>query len=100
MEKIEKEGFEILDKEEKKILDEIFDDYFPKIQRLIKKDLALKFQLRMHEKKKSKKYSIHVEAIYPGKIITAQAHDYDLAKTAHKAMKKLEEEIRHKFKIC
>ena len=96
---LEKEGFDILGMEERNMLDELFESYFPKIKRLIKNNLTLKLQLRMHEKKKGKKYSIHVEAIYPGRIITAQAHDYDLERTAHKAMKRLDEEIRHKFKI-
>ncbi len=97
MEKIETEGFNVLEEKEKKEVLNIFNESYKKIKELLKNNLSLKFQLRIYEKKKGKKYSIHGEVIYPGQIITAQAHDYDIARTAHKLINKIEKGIEKKF---
>ena len=59
----EREGFNILSKEEKEMLNKIFEEGFQKIERLLKNSTVLKLQLRMHEKKKGKKYSIHISKL-------------------------------------
>ncbi len=97
MEKIEKEGFNVLDKKEREAIDKIINESYKRIKQLLRNDLDMKFQLKVYEKKKGKKYSIHAEAVYPGRIVTAQAHDYDIARTAHKLISKIENAIEKKF---
>lgn len=98
MEPIEFINLAILSEEEKKIAGVLLNEYFPKIQRLIKNDISLKIHFKEYEKDgKKRKYSLNAEVISGGIKITASSWDWDFARTIHKLMKKLENEIRHKF---
>jgi ribosome-associated translation inhibitor RaiA len=100
MELIETKGFDLLGKEERELAKNILEEYHPKIQRQIKNSLVIKAQLREYKKdSKEKKYSFHIEAIFAGKVISAQAYGLDLSKAIHQAMKKIESEIEKKYKV-
>lgn len=91
---------DILTEKEKEIADKLLEEYYFKIKRMIKKKFLLKINFKEYEKDGKKvKYSINAEAIFSGKMIGSSSWDYDLARTIHKAMKKLETEIEHKFKV-
>ncbi len=91
---------EILNEKEREIADRLIDEYYSKIQRIIKKDFLLKVHFKEYDKDgKKKKYSINAEAIFSGKMINSSSWDWDLARAIHKAMIKIENEIEKKFHI-
>ncbi|OGJ15916.1 hypothetical protein A3K74_02345 [Candidatus Pacearchaeota archaeon RBG_13_33_26] len=99
MENLEVVNIEILNEEEKAIANKLFNEYYPRIQRLVKSPLSLKIHFKEYDKEgKKKKYSINAEAIFSGgKVISSDSWSWDFARAIHKAMKKLETEIEHKF---
>jgi hypothetical protein len=100
MENIVIKNIEILTGEEKQILSQLLAGYYPKIQRLVKTELSLEIQIKEYDKEgKKKKYSLNSKAIFAGKAIKSDSWDWDFARAVHKAMRKLETEIGHKFKI-
>src|SRR4030043_103202 len=98
MKNIEVINIEILNEEERAIADKLLNEYYLKIQRLIKTPLSLKVHIKEYDKEgKKKKYSINIESIFSGKMLSSSSWDWDFARALHKAMKKIEEEIEHKF---
>ncbi len=98
MNRIEIKGMELLNEEEKKTVNKLFESYYPKIERIAKNDLSLKINIKEYYKEgKNKKYSINAEAIFSGKKISSSSYDFDLARAIHKSMIKLETEIEHRF---
>lgn len=98
MEKIEVVGINNLTEEEKKIANNLLKEYIPKIERLVKNDILIKMHVKEYKKDgKGKKYSLHFEVIFSGTMLHSDAWDYDLSRTIHKAMKKIESEAEHKF---
>jgi ribosome-associated translation inhibitor RaiA len=100
MESIEFNGIEILNIQERKIADKLFNEYYSKIQRQIKSIISLKVYIREHEKEGlRRKLSINLELVYSGKMFKAKAFDWDLARAIHKALNKLMNEIEHKLHV-
>jgi len=98
MEKIEVIGIDNLTEEEKNTANNLLKGYIPKIERLVKNNILIKMHVKEHKKDgKGKKYSLHFEVIFAGKMLNSDAWDYDLSRTIHKAMKKIETEAEHKF---
>jgi len=98
MEKIEVIGINTLTEEEKEIAKRLLNEYISKMERLVKNDVLIKMHVKEYKKdSKEKKYSLHFEIIFSGKMINSDAWGYDLAKTIHKAMKKAETEAEHQF---
>lgn len=98
MEKIEVIGINNLTDEEKKITNTLLKEYISKIERIVKNDILIKMHVKEYKKDgKGKKYSLHFEVIFAGKMINSNAWDYDLSRTIHKAMKKIEIEAEHTF---
>ncbi len=88
----------ILNEEEIPILNKLVKEYYTKFERDLKNP-----KLIIHFKKYKKsgnqvKYSIHSRIDSPSIILSANAHDWDFARTLHKVFKKLEQEFQHKFK--
>ena len=68
MKEVEITGIEILTEKERAIADKILNEYYKKIQRLMKIPLSLKVNIKEYDKEgKKKKYSINTEAIFAGK---------------------------------
>ena len=98
MKPIEIKGIDILTEEEKKLSDKLLNEYFPKIQRQIKNIIVLKVHIKEYEKEgKRKKYSINIKVINSTDVFEANAHDWDFARTMHKVLKKIENEIEDRF---
>jgi len=91
-------GLRDLTQEEANLISVLVEEYKLKLQREIS-DFTLNVAIKKRTKTGSKiKYSIHTKLEAPATILVSQAFDWDLARTTHKAMKKLENELQHKFK--
>lgn len=91
-------GIENLTEEERGIADKLLNEYYSKIQRLVKNVLSLKVNIKEYDKNGKKvKYSINIEVIFSGKTMSSSSWDYDLARAIHKSMIKIENEIEHRF---
>ncbi len=98
MEKIEVIGINNLTEDERITTNNLLKEYIPKIERLVKNEILIKMHVKEYKKdSKEKKYSLHFEVIFAGKMINSNAWDYDLSRTIHKAMKKIESEAEHTF---
>lgn len=98
MEPIEIRGVNLLTEEEKKLADELLNEYYPKIQRRIKNIISLKVHIKEYKKDGTrKKYSINVSVINSTDVFEANAHDWDFARTMHKVLNKIENEIEGRF---
>jgi len=91
-------GLKDLTQEEANLVTVLVEEYALKYQR----DLP-DFNLIIRIKKLSKtggkhKYSIHARLNDPSTILVSQAFDWDFPRTIHKSMKKLGNELQHKFK--
>ena len=92
-------NLKILEEEEKPTVNKLVDEYFSKIQREIK-NASLIVQFKKYNKEgRRAKYSIHARVDAPSIICSAEASDWDLARTLHKVFNKVQNEIKHKYKI-
>lgn len=97
---IEIVNIKLLNEKERDIAEKLLEEYYKKIQRLVKNPLSLKVHIKEYDKDgKKRKYSLNVEAIFSGKILGSSDWDYDFARAIHKTMTKLENEIEKRFHI-
>ena len=93
-------GIEKLTEREKKLVNNLLNEYSIRIQRQLKNQVLIECHIKEHEAvgilTKRKKYSIHVK-VFSTKIFEADYADWDLARAVHKVMNKLINEIEHKF---
>lgn len=100
MEEIEIQNVEILTPEEKESAEKILNDYCKKIKRLVKSDLKLKVHIKEYNKEgKRRKFSINIDLHFSGRRLKSDAADWDLTRTLHKNMIKLQNEIEHEFHV-
>jgi len=95
-------GFDILNEKDKRDFQKLFSEYSKKIQRRLKNIESIRIHLKEHNYKgeksdKNKKFSIHVLVIYSGKIIEADAFDWDFRRALHKVFSKIEQAAEHSF---
>jgi len=96
---IEYRDLRVLGDEEKPVLNKLTDEYYRKISRKLNNPkLILKFK-KYNQAGKRVKYSIHARLDNPNLIASAKAHDWDFARALHKVMKKIINEIKHKYKL-
>lgn len=91
-------GLRDLTQEEASLLSTLVEGYKLRLERDIP-DFILVVSVKKHSKKAKQKYSIHTKLSAPSAVLVSQAFDWDFSRTIHKAMKKLENELQHKFKI-
>jgi len=97
-ENIQVKGIELLDEQENKTANKLFEEYYTKIQRKIKNSLSLKIHIKEYNKEgKRKKYSINAEAISSGAVFKANSHDWTFSATVHEVFNKILTQIEHKF---
>ena len=95
-------GVEELTEKEKQLVNKLLNEYYIKIQKRLKNMSSLEFRVKEYGKSgerwltKKKKFSIHVK-INSDKFYEADYADWDLARTIHKVMNKLMNEIEHKL---
>ncbi len=94
-------GIDELSEKEKQLVDKLLNEYYVKIKRQLKNEFFLEFHIKEYKKTgerwltKKKKFSVHVK-INADKVYEADYGDWDLARTIHKVMNKLMNEIEHK----
>ena len=77
----------------------LVDRYLPKIERLAHANKLI-IGIKEYDKEGNRsKYSIHARLEAPSVFIAAKAHDWDLRRTLHKVLKKIENEAQHKFMV-
>ena len=72
--------------------------YMEKLERDLPKEFKLAFHCKLHKKQGKQKYSFHGRVNTPNFLFSSEASDWDLRRTVHKVMKKLERELQHKYK--
>jgi len=109
MTRIDLKGIEELKKEERYQLNKIVNHYYDKIKRMLGdgEEVGLIIKLKAYQKsgkgkieedkKKAKKYSVQISVKNSIKNLEASASDWDLNRTMHAALKKVLEEIEHRF---
>ena len=97
---IRTKGFELLNEDEKSDFNALFENYSKKIERKMKGVSSIVVHLKDYSKKGlRKKFSVHAKIIYSGRVLEADAFDWDFKRTIHKIFRKIEEEIEHRFHI-
>ncbi len=92
-------GLDSLNLLEKAKLRNIIESRYTKISRILKEPSDLSINLKLHEKEKKKKYSIHGRLECASKVFSAKAFDWDIKKVSHEITNKIESEVRKKFKV-
>ena len=90
-------GLRDLTQEEANLISTIVESYKLKFERDIP-DFTLIVRIKKLRKLGKQKFSIHTRLQNPTNILVSQAADWDFSRTIHKSMKKLENELQHKFK--
>lgn len=98
MEPIQIKGVDILTEKEKRLVNKLLNEYYPKIKRQLKNVTSLNVHIKEYKKEgKRKKYSVNVKAMTATKIFEANACDWDFARTMHKVLNKIQIEIKGRF---
>lgn len=96
---IDYSGLNELPEQEQEILKELVVEYSEKLDIKLPPTTRVAIDVKLYGKKgERKKYSIHARLNVPDQVLTAEATDWDLERTAHKVMKKVEAELKHTFK--
>ena len=91
-------GLKEFTEQEQEIIKSLALEYADKLERYIS-EFTLVINLKRHNLAgKRIKFSFHTRLDAPSFILTSKADDWDLARTLHKLFKKIENEIKHKFK--
>jgi ribosome-associated translation inhibitor RaiA len=100
MNPIEFVGTELLGEKDRETANTLLNEYYPKIKRMLKNEISLRVHLKeANVMGKKIRYTLNAKVIAPTQILETSATDWDLARTIHKAMEKIETEIEHKFKV-
>ncbi len=91
-------GLKKLDANDASQLKTLVEHYMEKIERVFPY-FDLLFHTKVHKPEGRIKYSFHGRIDAPSVVLTSEASDWDLARTVHKVMRKLENEARKKYKI-
>ncbi|MBN1543950.1 hypothetical protein JW898_00645 [Candidatus Woesearchaeota archaeon] len=99
MDEIQFIGLKELEEVDQEMVRKITAEYYPKIQRQIKNITSLVVHIKQYSKGGHRpKYSMHVRAVAPTKILeTQKTSEWDLSKALHNAFDDLEREIQHHF---
>jgi len=96
---LETKGFDVLTPKTKEDFQRLWEGYSKKIERKLKNIESCRIHIKEYSHGGKIKFSIHVLVTYAGKIMEADAVDWDLNRTFHKVFRKIEEEIEHKFRV-
>jgi len=95
---IHAKGVDLLNEKEKQLVNRLLNEYYSRIQRQIKNLTSFNFDLKKYEKEgKAQKFSIHIGVEAPTGIFEADYADWDLARTIHKILNKLMNEIEKRL---
>ena len=91
-------GLEHLDTLENAKIQKIAQRAYPKMERMVKNPFLRITIKKYNTTGKRSKISLHARIAAPSIICLSTAHDWDIARAAHKVFDKLEKEIEHKTK--
>ncbi|MBI4140387.1 hypothetical protein HY485_00975 [Candidatus Woesearchaeota archaeon] len=93
-------GLNSLTIEEQDAVSTIATKEYEKAQRTLKNTLSMVVHIKCYEKEGGKKkYSLHIRAIAPTRIIeSCKSHDWDLVRALHKSFQDIHHQIAHLFK--
>jgi len=95
---IHAKGVDLLTEKEKQLTNRLLNEYYVRIQRQIKNLTVFSFDLKEYKKEgKAKKFSVHIRVEAPTRIFEADYADWDLARTIHKVLNKLMNEIEKRL---
>lgn len=98
MDAIEVKGADLLSEQEKILANKILNEYYPRIQRMLKNLTSLRLYVKEYDKGgKRHKYSFNIEVVSATQKFEANASDWDFARTLHKVLNKAMSEIEHKL---
>ena len=93
-------GIDTLNEKQKQLVNRLLNEYYKKVQRQLKNEVFFEFHIKNYEKDgKSKKFSIQIKVVVGIQVFEAKASDWDLARTIHKVMNKVMNEIEHKLHV-
>ncbi len=85
---------------EKGTINKIANDYYDKVQRMLKNITSITLHVKAHSKGgKAKKWDMRVKVIAPTRIFEAQESDWDLARSLHRVFNNVEKVIQHKLHV-
>ncbi|MBI4141788.1 hypothetical protein HY484_02600 [Candidatus Woesearchaeota archaeon] len=92
-------GLNQLSIEEQEAVNSISTKEYEKAKRTLKNTLSVVVHIKCYEKEGGrKKYSLHIRAIAPTKIIeSCKSHDWDLPRAVHKSFQDIHKQIAHHF---
>ena len=96
---IDIQGIEELDEKEKIRTIQLIEEYYPKIERQLKNVISLNIHIKIYDKGGKKKYSIQAKLKSSINAFESNASDWDFAKTIHKVMNKLQNEVEKRFHV-
>jgi hypothetical protein len=93
-------GADVLDPDQKRLLDKICTDEYSKVKRSLNNVTSLSVHIKTHSKSGSKpKYSVHLKVIAPTRIFaTDKSISWDFAAAVHMAFDSVHNEIQKAFK--
>lgn len=90
-------GLNGLEKKESDIIKGLAVEYYNRVLRDLPQALLV-LQVKIYKEEGKQKFSMHARINHPSIVLAAQAADWDLRRTVHKVMKKIERELQHKYK--
>ena len=92
-------GIKDLDEEERAKVDFLIDEYYNKIQRMVKNLTSIVLHIKAHKKEgKRKKYSFKLRTVFATKTYETSSSDWDLERTGHMVFKQMMNQIQHKLR--
>ncbi|MFC1768956.1 hypothetical protein ACFLZX_04295 [Nanoarchaeota archaeon] len=92
-------NFEVLNDTEKAALEVVLADGLKKFERLLKNPSKLVVQVKLKDTTgKRKRYNINMRAEAPNATFSSETMDWDLNRTARKAVNDIEKEILHRYR--
>lgn len=80
-------------------VNKISGKYYTKIARSLKKEVDIDIQIKLEDVEgKRERFKIRIRVDQPSFLANAQAIDWDLNRTLHKAFEAILHELEHKFK--
>ncbi|MBI4448859.1 hypothetical protein HY641_02430 [Candidatus Woesearchaeota archaeon] len=84
------------------ILNRLCAEYHPRLQRMTRNLTGIRVHVKCHNKQgKRKNYHVHIQVQTPMKVkfASSRAHDWDLARTIHKAFNDVTNQIEHALHV-
>ncbi len=90
--------FDFLDEIDQKLVVELFENFYPKVKRMLNNEVSFEISLKIYKRLGTrKKFAMGFRVVAPTDIFEVSAADWDLARTVHKVCNKMATEIEGRF---